>query len=109
VQESYTVQIPYSTSESYGCGTGTSYRTCTRSVTRYRSETRYRTVTRSVRVTDGECTSARTLAPGNQSVYLLEFNFQAPGVCRLSCFEQFSQPDGSFENLACTYPAVQKR
>jgi len=109
VQESYTVQTPTYSTESYSCGTGKSYQTCTRSVTHYSSETRYRTVTRSVRVTDAECTRERTLAPANQGVYLLELNFQAPGVCRLSCFEQFSQPDGSFDNRPCPYPAVQKQ
>jgi len=109
VQESYTVQVPYSTSESYGCGMSGSYRTCTRFVTRYRSETRYRTVTRAVRVTDAECTAQRSILPMDRGMYLLEFNFQAPGVCRLSCFEQRALPDGSFENRACPYPAVNAR
>ena len=39
VRESYTEQESYMDSESYSCGSGTSYRTCTRSVTRV---TKYR-------------------------------------------------------------------
>jgi hypothetical protein len=101
VQESYSVQVPYSTMESYSCGYGTSYRTCTRSATHYRSETRYRTVMRSVQVTDATCSGASGIAPRANDVYVLEFNFQAPGVCRLSCFQQWGQPDGSFEMRPC--------
>lgn len=55
VQESYTVQVPYTTTETYSCGTGTSYQMCTRVVTHYRSETRYRTVVKTVEVSDGSC------------------------------------------------------
>jgi hypothetical protein len=108
VQESYTVQVPYSTIESYSCGTTKSFRTCTRSVTRYRSETRHRTVLRSVRVTDAECARARRIAPGMADVYLLEFDFQAPGVCRLTCFQQIGQPEGSFDMRPCPATPVPK-
>jgi hypothetical protein len=49
-QETYTVQVPHTTHrhETYSCGSGTQYRTCSRSVphTEYRSETRHRSVTR---------------------------------------------------------------
>lgn len=104
VQESYSVQVPYSTIESYSCGYGTSYRTCTRSATHYRSETRYRTVMRSVQVTDAVCSHASGIAPKANDIYVLEFNFQAPGVCRLSCFQQFGKPDGTFEMRPCLVP-----
>jgi hypothetical protein len=41
-------------------------------------------------------------------VYLLEFDFQAPGVCRLTCFQQQGQPDGSFDMRPCPAPPVAK-
>jgi hypothetical protein len=104
VQESYTVQVPYSTMESYSCGYGTSYRTCTRSATHYRSETRTRTVSRSVQVTDAACSAASAIAPKANDLFVLEVNFQAPSVCRLSCFQQFGKPDGTFEMRPCLAP-----
>lgn len=104
VQESYTEQVPYPSTESYNCGYGSSYRMCTRSVTQYRSETRYRTVMRQVQVTDAACTGEIGIAPKAKDVYVLEFNVQAPRVCRLSCFQQFSQPDGTFEMRPCRVP-----
>jgi hypothetical protein len=49
-QEPYTVQVPYTDyrTETYSCGFGSSYQTCTRSVssTSYRTETQYRTAWR---------------------------------------------------------------
>jgi hypothetical protein len=61
---------------------------------------------RQVKVTDAACTADYTLAPRDRGVYLLEFDFQGPRVCRLSCFEQIPQPDNSFANVRCPQPSV---
>jgi len=101
VQESYFVQEPYSSYESYNCGTGTSYRSCSRSVTHYRSVTRHRWVTKMVDVVDAECQAGQRFAPAADRVYLLQYSFQEHRACSLSCFEQVPNSDGTFRNLAC--------
>lgn len=102
--ESYSVQVPYSTTETYSCGFGRATSTCTRSATHYRSEMRTRLVTRPVEVVDAACTTARSLAPAVNGVYLLELDFQGSGVCRLSCYEQVPADDGTFDNRHCPVP-----
>jgi hypothetical protein len=69
VHESY--QEPHTTysTESYNCGTGSSYQTCTRSVTHTTYETRYRDVWRQVEVSDGACSSELRFAPRDGRVY----------------------------------------
>jgi len=106
VHEPYTEQVPHQEMESYNCGTGGSYRTCTRSVTRYRSETKYRWVNRVVEVPDGDCASSLTFAPAVGHVYLLEYTYRDHRACALSCFEQSPMPDGTFRNQLCPVAAA---
>lgn len=107
VQESYTVQIPYSTFESYNCGTSGSYQMCSRTVTRYRSETRYRTVIRAVEVSDGSCATAAWLSPALNGSYLLEYEYAHDGLCRLACFEQVpGATPGQFDSRRCELPSA---
>jgi hypothetical protein len=106
VYETYYEQVPTTDYETYDCssgsGTSRSYRSCTRSVTRYRSEPRQRWVTRVVDVDDGSCQTGLRFAPMAGRVYLLQYSFQQHGVCSLSCFEQLPQADGSFQNRRCS-------
>lgn len=101
VTESY--REPHTTyrMQSYNCGSGTSYRTCTRSVSHTEYTTKYRTVTKQVQVSDGSCDSAIRFAPQDQHVYLLQYSYQAPSVCSLACYEQVQGPGGTFKNLPC--------
>lgn len=102
VLETYQVQVPYSSMESYSCGTSSSPRMCSRSVTRYRSESRQRWVTRSVQVVDATCARDTTLAPSAGGIYLLEFTFREEGVCSLVCYEQTKRgDDGELANAHC--------
>jgi hypothetical protein len=54
--------------------------------------------------TDAVCSGASGIAPRPKDIYVLEFTLQAPGVCRLSCFQQFGQSNGSFEMQPCLVP-----
>lgn len=101
VYESY--QVPHTTygMESYSCGSGSSYRSCTRSVSRTTYETRYRNVLRQVQVSDGACSRALRFAPRDGRVYLLQYTYHDQSVCSLSCFEQVPQEGGTFQNLQC--------
>ena len=108
VQESYQESKPHYTTESYSCGTVSSPRTCTRGVTRYTYETKYRWVTKAVEVVDGACSASVWLAPSQDGVYLLEFTYRGHRSCRLSCYEQLSQSDGTFENQACPVPSPEE-
>jgi len=108
VSETYYVQELYTEYENYSCGTATSYRSCSRSVTRSRSIPRTRTVLRSVDITDAECRAATRFAPAVDRVYLLQFNFQEQGACALSCFEQVPNSDGTFSNSTCPAAAPDK-
>ena len=101
VQESYQESRTTYRTESYSCGTGTSYRTCTRSSPHTEYTTKYRWVTKQVEVSDGSCSRAIRFAPKDQHVYLLQYTYQAPSVCSLSCFEQVQGPGGTFKNLEC--------
>lgn len=105
VMETYYVQESYSGTESYSCNSGSganvSYRTCTRSVTRYRSVPRTRWVTKIVEVPDGACQAQSRFAPLPKRVYLLQYSYQEPSACSLSCFEQLPNADGSFHTQAC--------
>jgi hypothetical protein len=109
VTELYMEQVPYSTTESYSCGSGTSYQMCSRMVTRTRSEIRYRTVTKNVPVTDGSCSQAVLLAPAIDHVYLLDFTYRGAGVCSATCLEQVGlAPDGSFTTQPCPPPTPEQ-
>jgi len=105
VQESY--QEPHTNyeTETYSCGSGSgttaTYRSCSRSVSRTTYETRWRTVTKTVQVSDGECSHAVRFAPQDRHVYLLQYTYQAPSACALSCFEQIQNADGTFQDQVC--------
>ena len=101
VTETYSVQEPYIATESYPCGTGTSYRSCTRTVTRYRSVMKTRTVMKNVEVTDGACKRSVYLAPAVDHAYLIDFTYHDNGACAAICLEQTPGLDGSFTNQAC--------
>jgi hypothetical protein len=101
VQETYYEQEPYSDTESYSCGTGTSYQSCTRSVTRYRSVPKTRWVTRQETIVDGTCEGSAGLSPAAGGVYLLQYTYQDRGACSLSCFEQVSLGENRFEQKPC--------
>jgi hypothetical protein len=100
-QETFWAEVPYTTTETYDCGTFDSPQTCVRTVTENRSELQSRTVYRTVEVTDAACASELTIRPADRDIYLLELDFQAPGVCRLSCFQQLAQPGGTFTMRPC--------
>jgi len=97
VQESY--QEPHTSyqTESYSCGSAT----CSRSVSHTTYETRWRTVTKTVQVSDGACSRALRFAPQDGHVYLLQYTYQAPAVCSLSCFEQIQNSDATFHDQLC--------
>jgi hypothetical protein len=101
VQETYYVQEPYQDRETYDCGSRSSYRTCTRSVTWYRSEPKTRWVDRTEPVVDGACERAWSLAPAAGRTYLLQYTYQENQACSLSCFEQVPTAPGQFEQRRC--------
>lgn len=105
VRESYQQQVPYQATETYNCGSysssGSSYRSCTRSVTRYRSETKYRTVTKQVTIVDAQCSAFTNQLAEVGHVYLLQFSYTGPDVCSLQCLEQVALPDGRFDTIDC--------
>ncbi len=105
VTETYYVQVPYTAMETYSCGTGKSYQTCTRTVTQYRSESHTRTVPRTVEVSDGACAMAIRFSPLQGHIYVLDYTYRQNGVCSLTCLEQTAiMEDGSFRSAPC--PAV---
>jgi hypothetical protein len=107
VNETYQEQVPYTTYESYSCGTGTSYRTCTRSVTQYRSENRTRWVTRMVPVSDGECSQELFVSPEVNHTYLVDFTYRDNRVCSATCVEQMpGATAGEFDTRACPVPTA---
>ena len=102
VTETYTTQVPYSSTETYNCGSSGEYRTCTRSTTRHRSETRTRTVNRLVQVSDGDCKKSVRFDVIDQGIYLLEFTYRDNRVCQLSCYQQLpGVNEGEFIQKAC--------
>lgn len=101
VLEHYTEQEPYQATETYSCGTGTSYRSCSRSTTRYRSVPKTRMVTRTDTVVDGTCQRSIDLNPQQGSTYLLQYTYQDDKLCSLSCFEQASTPAGELKQIPC--------
>jgi hypothetical protein len=109
VTESYQVAIPYTTTQSYSCGTTQYPRTCINTVTNYRYETRYRTVPRVVEISDGSCASAVAMTPRVQATYLLEYTYKGPGLCHLACYEQVAAPGGLFRSRPCVFEAETPR
>jgi hypothetical protein len=109
VTEPYSVQIPYTTSESYSCGSGSSYRTCSRTVTRYHTETRFRTVLKTIQIGDGSCGVNIWIAPRVGGSYVLEYDYADDRVCHLACFEQLQSSEvGTFENRQCSQPSQEE-
>jgi hypothetical protein len=100
-QESRTVYRMESYDCSSGFGTNKSHRTCMRNSPHTEYVTKYRTVMKPVQVSDGHCGRQLRFAPKANHVYLLQYTYQAPGVCKLSCFEQVAGADGAFQNRAC--------
>jgi hypothetical protein len=96
---SHTVTVPEirheTRTESYSCGSGRTYRTCTRSV----SYTRTVMVTRTI--VDGHCEQVAGQGPQVGGVYLLQYDFYAHGRCTLACFRQLPNPDGTFQQTPC--------
>ncbi len=104
VTESYSVQVPY-TVNSYGtCGYGRSSYSCSQTTTHYRTEYRTRQVWKDVVIDDGTCHLRLRFAPSPNGIYLLEYQYLEPRECRLTCFEQRANPDGTFENTPCLVP-----
>jgi hypothetical protein len=100
VREQYFERVPYSEMESYNCGTYSSPRNCSRTVTKYRSEMKWRTVTKTVDVVDGQCERAVALAPVAGQVYLLQYTYHGSSQCHLTCFEQ-SSSGGAIRQTPC--------
>lgn len=98
------VDVPYDDVESYDCGTPDLPQTCTRTVTKSRSELHHETVYRTVDVTDASCHREIAIEPAVDDLYLLQFDFVESGVCRLSCFQQVKQDDGTFTMRLCPAP-----
>lgn len=101
VMETYYEQVPESVMETYNCGVGTAYRTCTRMTTRYRQVAKTRWVNRLQTIVDGHCAESLNLAPTSGHTYLVELLFQQSGACRLHCYEQVHEPAGQFQNRPC--------
>lgn len=108
VEETYTEQVPYRATESYSCGSYRSYRTCTRSVTRYRSELKQRWVTQTEFVPLGVCSSAVRFAPQVGRAYLIQYDYRASGSCSVRCLEQRAEAAGTFTNQPCPVPPAAK-
>jgi hypothetical protein len=107
VEDTYFEEESYQDTETYNCGVGTEFRTCTRSVTRYRSVPRTRWVDRIEPQVDGACERGWRLAPAAGRTYLLQYTYQEHGACSLSCFEQVPTGAGQFEHRPCpTAPAA---
>jgi hypothetical protein len=101
VEETYYVDVPYTTNESYSCGYG-SNETCTRTVTQYRSEAHIRTVPQQVEVSDGWCSNSVRLAPKVGHLYLIDFTYRDKGICSATCLEQNEiLSDGTFRSAPC--------
>jgi hypothetical protein len=82
-------------SQSYSCGSFNGVtRTCTRMVPRLVA----------TRVNDGSCEQVAGLGPRRDAVYLMQYDYFAPGRCTLACFREEPQPDGSFRNGPCDPP-----
>lgn len=100
---SHTITRMESRTEQYQCGVST-YKcgtsTCTR--TNYCTHTVMKPVT--VRATDAACERAVGLAPRQDAVYLLQYDYFASGRCTLACLHEWPQPDGSFRNTPCEAP-----
>ena len=79
----------------FGSNTYTTSKYCTRSVTKYRNKW----VT--VRQPRGACSRQVGLSPKPGDVYLLQYTFNGPGVCELSCVRQRFSGPGQFQNQAC--------
>lgn len=86
------VYVTQMVSQTYSCGySGTTPITCTRMVPR----------TVATRVNDGSCEQIAGLGPLRDAVYLMQYDYFAPGRCTLACFREEPQPDGSFRNAPC--------
>ncbi len=102
--ETRMVREAYQVNEQYYCGTqrsGFGSNTYTTSKYCNRSVTKYRNKWITVRHPRGACRSSVTLSPQPGEVYLLEYTFSGPGVCRLQCLRQHFTGPGTFQNEPC--------
>ncbi len=106
VSRTRTVQEPYSCTERQCSGYGTSQRCSTMYRTCYRSRTEHYSEMATVAVTDDACGRTFPLAPRHGAVYLMQFDYLGENDCRLTCFEQVSQLDGTFRLEACPEAVV---
>lgn len=103
VQRYRTVQEPYTCYQqqcSYGGKSGTTCRSVSNTCYRSRQESYW--VTEAVRVVDDECGRSTSFAPRPGGVYLLQFDYLGENDCKLACFEQVPQRDGTFELSPCS-------
>ena len=52
-------------------------------------------------VDDGTCKQTLRFSPKQGSSYLVQYTYQEPNVCALSCFEQKPSVDGSLAQTPC--------
>jgi hypothetical protein len=104
VSETYYEQEPYTDTESYSCGTGTTHQTCTRTVTRYRSVAKTRWVMKTVEVIDGHCDIPVAHQAEVDHLYIVQFHYLDSSVCRAECYEQLKGTNGAEENRRCPPP-----
>ena len=98
IPETYTVDIPYSHTETYvenssiGCPSGvlTCSRTATRTVTKHRTETRTRIVWRQVTVQDDDCERVAVQKFEPNHTYALQFTYVGASHCTITCLEQYA-------------------
>lgn len=97
-----TVPVTETYTEQVACGTTYStYGSSSVPQTRYCPQTRYRTVLQNRRVTDASCTGLIAHTPLAGAAYIVQFDFYGHEQCRLRCFRQLPNPDGTFVLVPC--------
>ncbi len=102
--ETYYERQSYTETETYSWGTGTTYRSCSRMVTRYRSVPKTRWVMRTVEVLDGSCEQPVAHQAEAEHLYIVQFHYLDNSVCQAECYEQLKSADGTDENRRCRPP-----
>lgn len=105
VTENYVDRTPYSASETYSCPSygskGTTYNTCTRTVTKYRETTKTRTVAKTFKIVDASCQDQIKLHPVDGRTYVFTLDFKAGNDCDFSC-QLLDESNGGMELLPCS-------
>jgi hypothetical protein len=66
-------------------------------------------VTRGVDVPDATCADRKWIAPRVNGTYLLAYDYQEDGMCRIACYEQVASGEpGAFDNRPCTEPTPEE-